>query len=112
EVLPMRIRQMSALVAALAMTLAGAAAAGSPLLDAAEAGDRGAVLESLEAGADPNARAPDGSTALMWAAYHGDAEVARRLIEAGADVDARNTFGAFALSEAAIIGSAPVIQVL
>ena len=108
----MRIRQMSALVAALAMTLAGAAAAGSPLLDAAEAGDRDAVLESLEADADPNERAPDGSTALMWAAYHGDAEVARRLIEAGADVDARNTFGAFALSEAAIIGSAPVIQVL
>src|SRR5690606_34905720 len=112
EVLPMRIRQMSALVAALAMTLAGAAAAGAPLLNAAEAGDRDAVLESLEAGADPNERAPDGSTALMWAAYHGDAEVARRLIEAGADVDARNTFGAFALSEAAIIGSAPVIQVL
>jgi len=110
----MKIRKAAALGAALAIVLTSVAvrAADSSLLAAVEAGDREVALELLSAGADPNERGPDGSTALMWAAYHGDTEVVRRLIEAGADVEARNVFGAFALSEAAIIGSAPVIQAL
>ncbi|HEX6993919.1 MAG TPA: ankyrin repeat domain-containing protein [Gammaproteobacteria bacterium] len=110
----MKIRKAGALAIGIAMTLSAFAvrAADSSLLTAVEAGDRQAALELLAAGADPNERGPDGSTALMWAAYYGDAELVRRLIEAGADVEARNTFGAFALSEAAIIGSAPVIQAL
>ena len=90
----------------------GVRASDDPLLAAAEAGDGGAVVALLAAGADPDARSPDGTTALMWAAYHGDVELARRLIEAGAEVDARNAFGAFALSEAAILGSAPLIAAL
>jgi ankyrin repeat protein len=82
------------------------------LLEAAEAGDRAAALAALEAGGDVDARAADGTTALMWAAYHDDLELVERLIAAGADVDAKNDFGAFALSEAAIIGSTPIIEAL
>ncbi len=111
----MKIRKAAALAAGvvmLAFASVAARAANSSLVAAVEAGDRQAALELLDAGADPNERSSDGSTALLWAAYHGDAELVRRLIEAGADVEARNTFGAFALSEAAIIGSAPVIAAL
>ena len=110
----MKFRKAAALAAGLAILLASVAARAGELslVAAAEAGNRQTALELLAAGADPNERGADGSTALMWAAYHGDAELVRRLIEAGADVEARNTFGAFALSEAAIIGSAPVIAAL
>jgi ankyrin repeat protein len=82
------------------------------LLDAAENGDGAAALAALKAGADVNARGPDGATALIWAAYNGDVELVTRLIAAGADVEARNDFGAFALSEAAIAGATPIIGAL
>ncbi|HEX7079623.1 MAG TPA: ankyrin repeat domain-containing protein [Gammaproteobacteria bacterium] len=99
--------------AVLAVLAAFPAIAGElSLVEAAESGDRAAAIALLREGADPNARGPDGSTALMWAAHHDDAELVRLLLDAGANVDARNEFGAFALSEAAMIGSAPVIEAL
>jgi ankyrin repeat protein len=82
------------------------------LLEAAEAGNRAAAIAALTRGADVDARAPDGTTALVWAAHNGDVELSKALIAAGADVDAQNEFGAFALSEAAIIGATPVIAAL
>ena len=88
------------------------ASAETPLLDAAEAGDRAEALRALAEGADPDARGPDGTTALMWAAHHGDVELVRALIRAGADAGLRNDFGTTAITEAAIIGSAPVIEAL
>jgi ankyrin repeat protein len=100
-------------VLARASSLGGAALAAEPtLLDAAEAGDHAAALATLEAGADVNARGPDGTTALIWAAYNGDAELVEALVDAGAEVDAQNEFGASALSEAAIGGYTDVIAVL
>ena len=57
---------------------------------------------------DPNARQPDGSTALQWAAYAGNAAEVRRLVAAGADVNARNDFGASALSVAAAAGDVDI----
>jgi len=89
-----------------------AAAADTKLVEAAESGDRAAVLRMLSQGADPNIPGPDGTTAVMWAAYHDDLELVRALIKAGADVKLKNQFGTSALTEAAIIGSAPVIDAL
>jgi len=43
----------------------------------------------LKAGADPNAKLPDGTTVLMNAARTGNPEVVRLLIDHGADVKAR-----------------------
>ena len=79
---------MAARFAALALVLFGAAASAAEqpsLLEAAEGGDHAAALVALEAGADVNARGPDGTTALIWAAYNGDAELVERLLAAGAD---------------------------
>jgi ankyrin repeat protein len=108
------VRLAGLAVAALLIAAVGTAAVAAEvsLLDAAESGDRAAVLAALQKGGDVNARAPDGATALMWAAYNGDLELVERLIEAGADVNAKNDFGAFALSEAAIAGAAPIIKAL
>lgn len=104
---------MKARWAVLAAALFGATvAAEASLLDAAESGERAAVLAAIEAGEDVNARGADGATALIWAAYHGDAELVRRLLAAGADANAQNEFGASALSEAAIAGYTPVIEAL
>ncbi|HEX5109170.1 MAG TPA: ankyrin repeat domain-containing protein [Vicinamibacterales bacterium] len=88
-------------------------AAGSPLLDAAERGDRAAALKALAAkGADPNQAGPDGTTAIMYAASNGDVELVRALIKAGANVTLKNQFGTTAITEAAIIGATPVIDAL
>ena len=105
---------MTARFAVLALALLGtvASAAEQSLLEAAEAGDRAAALAALKAGDDVDARAADGTTALIWAAYNGDAELAERLIAAGADLDVKNEFGASALSEAAIGGYTAVIAAL
>lgn len=102
------------IIVAFAALFAGAAFAGekASLVAAAETGDRARVLELLAAGGDPNERAADGATALMWAAYHGDAALAKALVDAGADIEARNEFGTFALLEAAIVGASDVIRVL
>jgi ankyrin repeat protein len=91
---------------------AGALAAETTLLDAAESKDRATALKLLAAGGSAQERGADGTTALMWAAHHGDLELVQGLIEAGADVAAVNEFGTSALLEAAGIGSAPVVQAL
>ena len=88
-------------------------AAGSPLLEAVERGDRAAVIRLLAVkGTDPNQAGPDGTTAIMYAASNGDVELVRALIRAGANVKLQNQFGTSAITEAAIIGSAPIIDLL
>ena len=100
--------------AALALALFGVAAtaAGQSLLEAAEAGEHAAALAALKAGADVQARGPDGTTALIWAAYNGDADLVGRLLAAKADPNAQNEFGASALSEAATGGYTDVVAAL
>ena len=73
----------------------------------------GARLRVLVAqGADVNASAPDGTTALLWAVHWNDAEAARLLVGAGADVDAANRYGATPLWMAAERSAADEVGVL
>ena len=100
---------------AIAVLLAGTPvmAADLTLLDAAESGDRPAVMRLVGArGTDVNATGADGSTAIMYAAANSDLELVRTLIKAGANVKLKNQLGTSALTEAAIIGSAPIIDAL
>ncbi len=52
-------------------------------------GETQQVSKRLAAGASPNARRHDGSTALILAVRDGHEDIVRRLLEAGCDVDAR-----------------------
>jgi ankyrin repeat protein len=49
-----------------------------------------AVKVLLEAGADPDAKTPDGDTALHWAAFTGKLDVVRALVEGGADMNVKD----------------------
>ena len=95
------------------MAVAMLRAAEGTLPDAAQVGDRAAVLSLLKQGADVNATQGDAVTALHWAARRGDAEMAKTLIVAGANVRATTRFAAYtALHLAAERGSADVITPL
>ena len=105
-------------VRALAILLIGTAIIAAPdatltLLNAAESGDHAAAMRLVSSkGANVNAAAADGSTAVMYAAANGDVDLVRALIKAGANVKLKNQFGTSALTEASIIGSAPIIDAL
>jgi len=103
---------LAVLFAAVLASPPSARADGETLLGAAEADHSAAAHAALAAGADPDVRGPDGTTAIMYAAYHGDAELVAALIEAGADVTLTNTFGTSAITEAAITGDAAILEVL
>ena len=91
---------------------AGAAAEDSPLADAAERRDRGAVRALLAESAAVDARQPDGATALHWAAHWNHVETARLLIAAGGDVNATNDLGVTPLTLAALNASAEMADIL
>ncbi len=99
-------------VLAILLSASLAAAADSPLVTAAERGDRAAALRLIAKGANPNETGADGTTALMWAAANDDLELVRALIAAKANVGLKNHFGTTALTEAAIIGSGNVLDAL
>jgi ankyrin repeat protein len=97
-------------LAALAIS---AAAADSPLADAAQRGDRDAVRTLLKQKADVNAAQGDGMTALHWAAVQSDAEMAQALIDAGAEVKAATRVGAVTpLALACTNGNAVIVEAL
>jgi|ERR1700687_2236575 len=62
-------------------------------MEAARQGDRPAAEELIARGADTNARAETGLTALLIAIMAHHPDIARLLIEKGADVNAANRFG-------------------
>ena len=116
----MRHLRCCALLAGLVMSGAfvvptlGATVVGAdvPLLDAVRAGDIEGVRALLAQGADPNAPASDGSTALLWAAHREDLTTAELLLRAGARAGDANRYGATALLEAATSGHAPMLALL
>ncbi|HWA23620.1 MAG TPA: ankyrin repeat domain-containing protein [Caulobacterales bacterium] len=60
----------------------------TPLLFAARSGDAGSARLLLDAGADVNDSAPDGTSALVVATLSGQSEVAKLLLDKGADPNA------------------------
>jgi ankyrin repeat protein len=111
----------SGLSAAILMTFLTAAAASAAtvdvrLIDAARRQDQPAVRRLLEQhvdlNIDVNARANDGSTALLWAAHWNDVETAGLLIRAGADANISNDFRITPLSLACTNGSARLVALL
>ena len=97
----------------MALALAAWAPADTPISDAVRRGDADAVRTLLRDGADVNASAGDGMTALHWAADAGEVEIANILIDAGANVDAVTRLGDYTpLHLASRQGSASLIEAL
>jgi len=73
----------------------------TPLHYAASGPDKGVSAWLIQQGADINARAPNGTTALMMAAKYGPFDLAPELVKLGADTAARNEQGLCAADFAA-----------
>ena len=88
------------------------AAAGDPppVVDAARNGDEAVLRTLVEQGADVNATAGDGSTALLWASHRDLPKSVNLLIRAGADVNRANDLGATPLWAAGENGSVAVVE--
>src|SRR5215210_3853413 len=84
--------------------------------EAAALGDAGRLSELLDAGADPDAFAPDGATALTLAAFFKHPEAVRLLLERGADPNLRACHDEFKVkpihSAAANRGSVEIVRLL
>lgn len=101
------------MVAAVALSLAGATPPEAPVADAAMRGDVEAVRGLLQRGSDPDAAQGDGMTALHWAAELGNEALARVLVDAGASLEPTTRLGAYRpLHLAARNGHAGVLRVL
>ncbi len=74
------------------------------LLDDLKEGRWEEALQGLAAGANPNAQAKDGMTALMLASQGGKPDIVNALLERGAQVNATNKAGQTALHLATTIG--------
>ena len=102
-----------AVLVAGAITLpSAAAAADTPLIEAARAGDGARVAALLDQGADALAAGPDGTTALHWAARAAAADAVEHLLAAGADPERVNRYGITPLALAAESGGPAVVEAL
>jgi ankyrin repeat protein len=68
-----------------------------PFREASNRNPVDAVKVLLEAGADPDAKTPDGDTALHLAAFAGKLDIVRALVEGGADMSTKDAAGKTAL---------------
>lgn len=82
------------------------------LLSAAVGGDIFGVERLLNEGVNVNARASNGTTALMGAAYSDYPRTTRLLIARGAEVNARSADGLTALHYAAGAGNTEIVDIL
>ena len=86
------------------------AAADSPLVRAAAAGDGAAVRRLLKQGVDVNAAGADGTTALHWMVRADDLEAADLLLRAGARPSTPNALGLTPVYIAAENGNAALLR--
>lgn len=84
----------------------------TPLHYAASGPDEGVAAWLLSAGADINARSPNGSTPLMMAARYGTLDLPGLLLKAGADSRLRNEQGLTALDFAQAAGRDSLVKTL
>ncbi len=82
------------------------------LLDAAQQNNPPNVRALLAAGADPNARAADGSTAMIYAAHFGDLGSVQALLGAKGDPNLTNRYGVGPMHEAALRADARQLRIL
>jgi len=83
-----------------------------PLHDLAGAGDAAGIRSELTSGADADARAKDGTSALHWAARADSLESVEALLAAGAKADAADRYGVTPAYLAAVNGNAHVLGAL
>ena len=84
----------------------------TPLHEAANKGDKGAVAQLLGVGAQIEALDPLTETPLHVAAYKGESGVVRLLLAAGAHKEAKNFCGSTPLAAASLNGKAEVVLAL
>jgi ankyrin repeat protein len=93
----------------LLLPAAGLGAADVRLADAAERGDRVAVVALLAQGLDVNAKGVDGATALHRAVHADHLDMVDLLLKAGATATAADRYGVTPLYLACVNGNAPLI---
>jgi ankyrin repeat protein len=84
----------------------------SEIANAAERGDRTAVLQLIAKKVDVNSTQPDGATALHWAVYRNDPQMLDALLRAGANAKVTNRNGITPLYMASLYGSSSMISQL
>ncbi|NWW29677.1 RN5A ribonuclease, partial [Panurus biarmicus] len=84
----------------------------SELNVAVKEGDREAVLELLEQGADVNSKVESGWTPLQTAVQNGEEDLVRLLLDRGASLHARKDNGGTAFTEAGIAGNVEILKLL
>ena len=82
------------------------------LLAAIERGDVAAAKKALDAGAKPDAPAPNGEKPLVLAAAAGGEEIVALLLDRGAPVDGASEAGNTALMHAAACGHHQIVRLL
>src|SRR5258706_5462538 len=101
------------LLIAICMAATVCAASDTPLADAAQRGDQGAVRSLIQQKSDVNAAQGDGMTALHWAASTRGAQIAQMLVDAKANLEATTRLGAMTpLYLAAKNGADSAIEIL
>ncbi len=111
------LRTFSKLAAFVSLFVFSIAASAAPNLDAkllaaAQKHAPADVRALLAAGADPNARAADGSTPLLYAAHFGDLDSVRELLAAKGDPNLTNRYGVGPMHEAALRADVPLLRTL
>ena len=104
------MKKFLSLILVVAAVSAVHAANDPKLVDAAKREDLTAVRNLLQAGADPNSIAPDGSTALHWAVHRNNPAILDVLLTAGAKPDMVTRYRIAPLTLAAENGNASIME--